>query len=299
VAAEQSSWEFEAGAPITPRLHALRFLGGGIRYEAYLAWDDRLYSTSVVKIVRPDRVKERSTLEGLAEEAGALAALSHPVLPRAFDAVLVGERPHIVLEHLEGPRLSTLVRRYGPVAAEQLSPLAIHVSAALHYMHGAGWVHLDVKPSNIVMGAPPRLIDLSVAKRLEQLEGISQAIGTDAYMAPEQCLPAELGPPGPAADVFGLGVTLFRALTGHRPFSSPSEEETAPPDERWPQLKEDPEVLESEDMGPEAAAAINAALSREPGERPAAAEMARAFERTLSTLPEPRIGRLKPRPRRR
>lgn len=294
----KSSWDLEAGEEIVPGRHALRMLGGGHRYEAYLAFDDHLYTTTVVKIVRPDRVEERETLEGLAAEAEALAALDHPVLPRSFDAVLDGERPHLMLEHLEGPRLSTLVRRHGPVSPEQLIPLSIQTCAALHYMHAEGWVHLDVKPSNVVMGAPPRLIDLSVAHSLEQAQMLDYPIGTDAYMAPEQCRPKQLGPPGPPADVFGLAVTLFRAQTGRRPFTTPNEEKGASDEERWPQLVEEPETLAAEEMGPEAAEAVNRALARRPEDRPTPVEMARAFEQTLTRLPKPRLGRLKPRLRR-
>ena len=87
---------------------------------------------------------------------------------RGFGAVLDGRFPHLVLEHLEGPTLDELLRRDGTLALEQLLPLALHVASALHYMAAEGVVHLDVKPSNVVMGAPPRLIDLSVARTLEQ-----------------------------------------------------------------------------------------------------------------------------------
>ena len=77
-------------------------------------------------------------------------------------------------------------------------------------------MHLDVKPSNIVMGGPPRLIDLSVARTLAEAAALRAPIGTDAYMAPEQCEPdGRLGPP---ADVFGLAATLYTGLTGTRPF---------------------------------------------------------------------------------
>src|SRR5690606_26629994 len=149
---------------------------------------------------------------------------------------------HLVLEHLEGPRLSTLIRRYGPLPPEQLVPLAVQLASALHYMHAEGVVHLDVKPSNTIMGAPPRLIDLSVARDFEELPGLRRAVGTDSHMAPEQCLPRELGPVGPAADVFGLGVTLYRAATGERPF--PRGDAGGERAARWPQLEHDPAPLE-------------------------------------------------------
>ena len=94
--------------------------------------------------------------------------LAHPVVVRSFGAVTEGKFPHLVLEHLDGPTLDELLAQQGPLALEQLLPLALHVASALHYLAAEGVVHLDVKPSNVVMGGPPRLIDLSVARTLEQ-----------------------------------------------------------------------------------------------------------------------------------
>ena len=81
---------------------------------------------------------------------------------------LEGRFPHLVLEHLDGPTLDELLARGGPLALEQFLPLGLHVASALHYLAGEGIVHLDVKPSNIVMGGPPRLIDLAVARTLAE-----------------------------------------------------------------------------------------------------------------------------------
>ena len=139
--------------------------------------------------------------------------LAHPVILRGFDAALEGPRPHLVLEHLEGPRLSSLVRRYGPLPAEQLIPLGVQLASAVHYLSHEGIVHMDIKPSNTIMGAPPRMIDMSVAITAEEAKGLRSQVGTDAYMAPEQIRPKELGPVGVATDVWGLGVTLYKAAS--------------------------------------------------------------------------------------
>jgi len=217
------------------------------------------------------------------------------VIVRCFGAELGGPRPQLLLEHLEGPRLSSLIRRYGALGREQLAPLAIQLAAAVHYMHAEGWVHLDIKPANVIMGAPPRLIDLSVARRLEAAATIDQPIGTDSYMAPEQCLPAELGPVGPAADVFGLGVTLHRAATGERPFErGAADADSDRPEERWPQLAAPALPLEA-DLPAAAAAAIGSCLAFEPAARPTPAAVGEAFEAMLEALPKPRLGRIKPR----
>src|SRR5688572_24616175 len=190
----ESRWRLKQGDEIAPGLSALKLLGGGLRYEAYLAWDERLQYVVVVKVVRPELVDDRHTVGGLAEEVAMLERLNHPVLLRSFSADLDGPRPHVVLEHLEGPRLSTLLRKYGPLLPEQLVPLALQLCAAVHYLGREGIVHLDVKPSNIIMGGPPRLIDFSVARTREQCQRLGSPVGTDAWMSPEQCRPRNGAP---------------------------------------------------------------------------------------------------------
>ncbi len=289
-----TSWELAEGDEIAPGRTALKRLGGGRRYDAYLAFDDRMHAVVVCKVVRPHLVEDERTLRGLAEEWDVVSRLSHPVIVRGFDAVLGGPRPHLVLEHLEGPRLSTLVRRYGPLPAEQLVPLGVQLCSAIHYLGNEGVVHLDVKPSNTIMGAPPRMIDLSVALATEEAAGLRTRVGTDAYMAPEQCDPERLGPVGPAADVWGLGVTLYRAATGELPYPEPGEDESAPLEERYPQLAERALPLEAR-IPAEVADAIMSCLAFEPELRPTPAELADRLEPVLGALPKPRLARLKPR----
>jgi eukaryotic-like serine/threonine-protein kinase len=283
-----SSWNLAEGDLIAEDLHALRLLGRARRYEAYLAWHDAMLTTVVVKILRPDRVEDPSAQEGLASEARALATLDHPVLLRSFGGVLDGPRPHLVLEFMEGPRLSTLIRKFGPLAVEQAVPLASQLCSALHFMSVEGWVHLDVKPKNIIMGAPARLIDLSVAHTIDEAARLRDRVGTDAYMAPEQIEPGVRGAPGPASDVWGLGVTLYEAVTGWRPFGDADEGE-------FPQL--DGERLPyPEEVPPALAEIIDVTMAPRPEDRPSAHELYRALEPLLAVLPtRPIIGRLKPR----
>lgn len=289
---EQSSWRFAEGDAIADRLVALKLLGGGLRYEAYLAWADRLRSLVVAKVVRPGLAEDERTLRGLGAEVELLRRLQHPVLVRSFGARLDGARPHVVLEHLEGPRLSTLLRRHGPLLPEQLLPLGLQLCAAAHYLAEEGVVHLDIKPSNIIMGAPARLIDLSVARTLAQCRDQRSAVGTDAYMAPEQCRPQDGPSLGSPADVWGIGVTLCQAATGQRPFPK-GDPDAADAAERWPQLASGPML----DALPRTLAPIvSACLRRDPEQRPRPAAVAAAVERDLAALPKPWVSKLKPRP---
>lgn len=278
-ASPREEWGFHKGDALAPGRLAVRRLGGGERYESHLAWDDRLLALVVVKILRPNLVDDAHARRGLAAEAELLERLRHPVVVRGFDAVLDGPRPHLVLEYLEGPRLSTLIRKYGPVEREQLLPLGLQLCSALHYLGGEGIVHLDVKPSNVIMGAPARLIDLSIARSAEELAGVRHRIGTDAYMAPEQCDPSGRGPITAAADVWGVGATLAHAASGHPPFATPSSG-----GERFPQLREPPALADR--VEPEMRRLLTACLDPDPAARPAPAELAGELELLVDAIPQ-------------
>ena len=282
---DNASWNFEEGDRIHGGRTVLRTLGGGNRYEVCLVWDEALYALGVAKLLRPDQAEDEKALRDLAREVEALQALAHPTLVRSFGAVLDGRHPHVLIEHLEGPSLRRLIKRDGAIPLEQLLPLTAHVAGALQYMANSGYVHLDVKPDNIVMGVPPRLIDLSIACDLERARRLRGPIGTDAYMAPEQCLDDPGGAIGPPADVFGLGATLFHALTGQKPFPRESGAgDSDDPQARFPQLFEEPLPLPPR-VPAELSGLILRMLDRKPSRRPAAAEVAHELEPLVAALP--------------
>ena len=264
----------------------MELLGGGRRYEAYLAWDDHLGHLVVIKVVRPNLVGDGPARHALAAEATLLERLAHPLLVRSFGTAPDAERPHLVLELVEGPRLSTLIRRFG-VILEQALPLALNLCSVLHYLAREGVVHLDVKPRNIIMAGGPRLIDLSVACTLPELTKLRTPVGTDVYMAPEQCDPARFAEIGPASDIWGLGVTVYEALTGDLPFPRP--DEGVP----HPQLAHAPRPPRDGVPAP-LGELLMSCLERRPTDRPTAAELARALEPLVERLPAPRIGNFRP-----
>jgi serine/threonine protein kinase len=289
------TWGFAEGDELTPGRTVLRRIGGGRRYEAMLVWDDHRLAVLVAKVLRPDHATDPTALDDLRREAALLEHLGHPVVVRGFGAHVdepsagrsrpLGEPnepagrgsarfPHLVLEHLDGPTLDELLADGHTLALEQILPLGLHVASALHYLAGEGIVHLDVKPSNIVMGGPPRLIDLSVARTLAEAAALRAPIGTDAYMAPEQCRPdGRLGPP---ADIFGLAATLYTGLTGQRPFP--------PCEDRWPQLTASPDPLPRR-TPPALASVLLAGLDPDPASRPTARDFATALEPLVAALP--------------
>ena len=287
VSPELSTWGFAEGDAITPELTALRSLGGGSAYEAWLAFDQITYGPVVVKVVRPDEAADEQTLRSLVREARALDVAHHPVTVRGLRYDDESSRPHLVLEHVEGPSLSRLIRRHRRLAPEQYLPLAIDIASALHFFRHVDVCHLDIKPSNVIMGSPARLIDLSVARQAERAAELTTVIGTDAYLAPEQAAPGPYGVPGYASDVWGLGTTLFHAIAGHRPFRT-GNPDSREPAERFPQLLEAPSEL-PRDVPATVQKAVHAMLEPDPRDRPLPHEVAEALEPELAALPAPSL----------
>jgi serine/threonine protein kinase len=279
-----SSWGFAEGDEIGAGRHAVRLLGGGRRYEAWLAWDGRLRALVVAKLLRPDQA-DAGGRRVLADEARLLERLAHPLLVRSFGVELDGPRPHLVLELVDGPRLSTLIRRYGLIL-EQVVPLALNLCSVLHYLAEEGVVHLDVKPRNIIMAGSPRLIDLSVAREIAALGSLRGPVGTDAYMAPEQCDPTRYAEIGSPADVWGLGATIHEAFTGELPYPRPSRELP------HPQLL--CRAQPASGVPPALTDLLMSCLEPRPVDRPTAAELGAALEPFVEALPPPRIGRFRP-----
>jgi serine/threonine protein kinase len=186
------------------------------------------------------------------------------------------------METLSGETLAHLIergeRRLAPV---EIAHLGLQLCSAIQYLHGHGWLHLDLKPSNIVAEAGrAKIIDLSVARRPGRAR---DGIGTWCYMAPEQVTGGDLGP---AADVWGIGTVLWEAATGQPAFGGdvdpevedeghPSSSESYLPAELHPQLQRAAEPVRRHRRLPATLArAVDATLSPEPSRRPSVSELA-------------------------
>ena len=268
---QKSTWSFGSGDEIVPGRTMQTLLGGGERFEAYVAWNHRLMTPTVIKILRPGYVDDERARRSVAKEGELLGRLQHPGLTRLFDMDADGERPFMEIEYVEGPRLSTLIRRHGRLNPEQAFPLGRQLAATLHFLHAEGILHLDVKPSNIIMGPTPRLIDLSVARRIDRAHLINGFVGTDAYMSPEQADPELWTTIGPAADTWGLGATLYYAVAKRLPHSKGRHDATGV--ERFPQLVESPAPLDPLRHSPGLVELIMDCLRRDPSARPTVAAL--------------------------
>jgi eukaryotic-like serine/threonine-protein kinase len=271
----KQSWDFAEGAEIADGRTVLEPLGGGGRYEVYLVLDASIGAEAVAKVLRPDRIADERAVNAMRREAMLLDRLEHPVLVRGLASVLDAPYPHLLLKYVNGANLKDVLETEATLPTGEALDLAVDLLAAAEHLEQHEVVHLDIKPSNIVMTDPPQLIDLGAARSFAELASRRTPIGTAAYMAPEQCDPGST-PVGPPADVWGVGTTLYHALTGHRPFSKPGPRGSAPA-ERYRQLVEQPRPIP--DYVPEPVAReMLRMLERDPDARPTAAAAAAALD---------------------
>jgi serine/threonine protein kinase len=252
----------------------LELIGSGAGGHVYRASRRADAATVAVKVLRAEHLGDPEMVTRFLREREALRAVSHPHLVRVLDLVAEGETLAIVMDFVPGPNLRQRLAT-GPPDQDQALQLLAQVAAALGAVHGAGIVHRDVKPENVLVvrrGGQPwaRLTDFGIARILDSptVTRVSQLVGTPAYVAPELVAGR---PPGPEVDVYALGVTGYEVLTGERPFSASNTPallrahlETPParppglPDPVWHLLRD--------------------CLAKDPADRPAAARLAAGFE---------------------
>ncbi|MER6469194.1 serine/threonine-protein kinase [Streptomyces collinus] len=236
--------------------------------DVYDAWSDERDCRCVLKTVRADLRDEERLVRRLLREGRWLREFTHPHLVRAYETFESPE-PLVVLETLTGEMLSHLVDRLRHrAAAADVALLGVQLCSAVHYLHGRGLLHLDVKPANVVVDrGHAKLLDLSLARP----PGPAPAgLGTYGYRAPEQM---GGGPLTAAADVWGIGATLFDVATGGPPLDGPGT--------RPRPVRSAPPVGSRRRLPAALAAAVDACLRADAASRPTVAELSTALEATL------------------
>jgi serine/threonine-protein kinase len=194
--------------------------GMAIVYEAYQPALDR---TVAIKLIH-QRVEADPTFRARFErEARAAARMRHPNIVTVHDYGEQDGRPYLVMEYIDGPSLATQLRA-GPLPPARAAQLIGEIAEGLDYAHQLGFLHRDVKPSNILLGGDGRQAVLSdfglvrpMAPQRTDLTGTGVAVGTPDYMSAEQLLDEPLDG---RSDLYSLGVTLYHALSGRPPFAA-------------------------------------------------------------------------------
>jgi eukaryotic-like serine/threonine-protein kinase len=148
-----------------------------------------------------------------------------------LDANLDHDPPYLVVEYVDGPSLAEVVEQRGPLTIANLHSVAVGVATALAGIHGAGVIHRDLKPQNVLLApGSPKVIDFGIARAFEatsQYTRTGHMVGTVAYMAPERFSEEPGTPLTPATDIFAWGCVMAYAGTGRSPFAGDSPEATA------------------------------------------------------------------------
>lgn len=260
----------EPEARLAPGYRVLEHLSRGSVLDAYAVWSEDRGCLCVAKVLRPDRLSDPKARRKLRAEGRLLSSFTHPHIVRAYE---LRERPHpvLVLEALQGETLAHMIDERGGLPAADVAFLGLHLCSAMGYVHRRGYLHLDLKPSNIVCDAgQAKVIDFSVARPLGR---VRRAAGTRVYMAPEQ---ARGGTLGAATDVWGIGAVAYEGATGRRPFSGLSA------DADYPQLEHRAQSVRVHRRLPRLLAdVIDGCLEPEPRARPTVDRLAAALEEVV------------------
>lgn len=202
-------------------------LGVGGMGQVYKAMHRRLEKLVAVKMLPSYRAADPRALARFDREIKAAGRLNHPNVVQAYDAREIDGTRFLVMEYVDGIDLSALVRYCGPLKIADACELIRQAASGLQAVHEHGLIHRDIKPSNLMLSQEGQLkiLDLGLARfRAEPLESgemteIGETIGTAEYIAPEQV--ADSHRVDIRADIYSLGCTMFRLLTGQPPFFGP------------------------------------------------------------------------------
>jgi serine/threonine protein kinase len=268
--------------PIPPllkrRYEVGRLIGRGATARVFRAYDRLDRRRVAVKLFHPGAVptEERRRLK----EIQILSRLQHPGLVALYDAGTQDGQAFLAMELVDGPNLADRIAG-GPLEAAEVAELAVQLSAALAYVHRRGVTHRDLKPANVLLAPDrPLISDFGIAQAFDstQITATGMVVGTAAYMAPEQVLGEEVGPP---SDVYALGLVLLECLTGVREYAGTMVESAVGRLHRTPRLPAGlPPTLET---------MLRRMTARQPSDRPTAQAVHQALRTDEDTMLLPAI----------
>ncbi len=281
------------GRVVDERYRVLARIGVGGMGVVYRVEHVRMGKIAAMKVLHRDLAGDAHMLRRFRREVEVVSKLNHPNIVQTFDFGQWQGLLYLVMEYVKGDSLGAIVRRDGPMVLARALPLGIQICSALDEAHHAGVIHRDLKPENIVCvrrrndGEHAKVLDFGLAKLRErtdlaEITGAGHVVGTPYYMSPEQ---VRSEPVDPRTDIYSLGATLYRVITGAYPFEAETpmavlarhlNDDLVPPSRRAP----------DRNLPAEIDAIIGRAMARRPDDRyRSAAELRRDLEALLGIRP--------------
>ncbi|MFN7955109.1 MAG: serine/threonine-protein kinase [bacterium] len=237
VEVQDSTLEFPAAAMLREgmvfagRYEIQAIIGRGGMGTVYRARDRHLEEVVALKLILPQLVPMGGILDRFKHETRLARQLSHPNIIKVYDLGQHEDVTYLSMEYLEGTDLRHVIADEGPLPIPRAIEIARQICAGLAFAHESGVIHRDIKPHNIFLNKRGRvkLLDFGLAKAIDvsQVSLSGQAIGTPAYMSPEQAVAQDGQPVDHRTDLYSLGVVLFQLFTGQVPFRGTSAIEVA------------------------------------------------------------------------
>jgi serine/threonine-protein kinase len=227
----------------------IRKLGAGAMATVFLAQQESLDRPVAIKVLPKKFSENEDFLERFYKEGRAAAKLNDANIVQAYDVGKSGEYHYFVMEYVDGDTVYEQITEKKKLSQEEALPIIRQVALALKHAHRVGFIHRDIKPKNIMIAnnGDVKLADLGLARALDDRKAAEaeagRAYGTPYYISPEQIRGKK--DITPAADIYGLGATLYHMVTGNVPFpgKNPSDvmhrhlkQELVPPDHINPTL---------------------------------------------------------------
>jgi eukaryotic-like serine/threonine-protein kinase len=222
---EEDPW---LGRVVDRRYRVLSRVGSGGMGLVYKVEHIQLGKIAAMKVLHAGTARDSEAVRRFRTEAQAVSRLSHPNIVQTFDFGQSDGSLYLVMEYVRGDDLAVVIKRDGPMPFHRAAPLFVQICSALTEAHESGVIHRDLKPENIVVvmrregAAHAKVLDFGLAKLRERTDGAEitsggQVIGTPYYMSPEQ---VRAEPLDVRTDIYSLGATLYRVLTGTPPFQA-------------------------------------------------------------------------------
>ena len=210
--------------PKIPYYKVKRLIQEGGTSAVYEAVDLRSNNVVAIKALFSNKAKDGFMLKRFKEEANHYLLLSHPNLPKLVDFIVNDDQMYLVMEYVDGIDMNKYLQANGPLDEDKTIYFFTMILDTIGYLHEQGILHLDIKPSNIMITRNQgiKILDLGISAKVSEGETLKKKCGSPSFMAPEQTRGERLDC---YTDIYQIGVTLFNMVTGQLPFCGNSQQE--------------------------------------------------------------------------